>query len=41
MEGQVKQIYEVFDEKRKAFEAKQADLLDIEDLEKTIKKKMK
>lgn len=41
MEGQVKQIYEVFDEKRKAFEAKQADLLEIEDLEKTIKKKMK
>jgi hypothetical protein len=39
MEKKVKQIYERFDTKRKAFEAKQADLQDIEELENKIKKK--
>lgn len=38
MEAKVKEIYEQFDARRKSFEAEQADLEEIEELEKTIKK---
>uniref|UniRef100_UPI0040486DD6 virulence RhuM family protein n=3 Tax=Roseivirga sp. TaxID=1964215 RepID=UPI0040486DD6 len=39
MEEKVKSIYDNFDQRRKAFEAKEADIKDIEELEKKLKKK--
>ncbi|KAK3582445.1 hypothetical protein CHS0354_023991 [Potamilus streckersoni] len=39
MEEQVKIVYEAFDKKRKEFEAKQADLEDLKQIEEKIKKK--
>lgn len=39
MEKKVQAIYSMFDQKRKAYEAKEADLRDLEELEKKIKKK--
>ena len=40
MENQVREIYEVFDQKRQLFEAKQTDLNELEEIEKSIKNKM-
>jgi len=39
MEEKVREIYDLFDKKRKIYEAQQADLLDLEDLENQIKGK--
>ncbi|WP_421977643.1 virulence RhuM family protein [Roseivirga seohaensis] len=39
MEEKVKELYELFDKKRKVFEAQQADLKEIEELESQLKKK--
>lgn len=39
MEEKVKELYELFDKKRKVFEAQQADLKEIEELENELKKK--
>ena len=39
MENKVKANYSKFDQKRKAYEAREADLSDLEELEKNIKKK--
>lgn len=39
MEEKVKQIYADFDKKRKAFEAEQADLDEMEELENKLKNK--
>jgi len=39
MEEKVREIYDLFDKKRKIYEARQADLLDLEDLENQIKQK--
>ena len=41
MEEKVKQIYTLFDQKRKQFEAEQADLEDLKTLEERIKKSKK
>jgi hypothetical protein len=41
MESHVKDIYEAFDQKRKRFEAEQTDLKELDELEKTIKRKKK
>jgi hypothetical protein len=41
MEEKVKQIYELFDKKRKAFEAEQADLEDLEELKNKINRQQK
>jgi hypothetical protein len=38
MEEKVFEIYESFDSKRKVFEAKQEDILDLEEIEKVIKR---
>jgi len=39
MEDKVREIYGLFDKKRKIYEARQADLQDLEDLENQIKEK--
>ncbi len=39
MEEKVREIYDLFDKKRKIYEARQADLLDLEDIENQIKGK--
>ncbi|WP_208025584.1 virulence RhuM family protein [Niastella caeni] len=41
MEEKVQEIYETFDKKRKAYEVKQADLQDLEDLNKKVSSKRK